>query len=172
MEITTSTYLSPVGELRLGSLEGKLCMCDFILPGHESRTVKRLENAFQAHFIDGITPVITQTCMQLDEYFAGRRSVFSIPLQLFGTPFQQQVWRILQTVGYGETISYAEEAARLGRPTAYRAVANANGANPISIIIPCHRIIASNQKLGGYGGGLDKKRFLLRLEQSIEGVRE
>jgi methylated-DNA-[protein]-cysteine S-methyltransferase len=101
---------------------------------------------------------------QLEEYFAGRREQFDIPLELSGTDFQKSVWRQLAHIPYGETVSYAELALMVGRPQAYRAVGQANGANPIPIVLPCHRVVASGGGLGGYGGGLPMKRKLLALE--------
>lgn len=102
---------------------------------------------------------------QIKEYLNGEREVFDLPLELsLGTPFQQKVWAALQKIPYGETISYAKLADNIGQPKAFRAVANANGKNPFSIIIPCHRVIASDGELGGYTGGLDKKEYLLALE--------
>jgi methylated-DNA-[protein]-cysteine S-methyltransferase len=102
---------------------------------------------------------------QLDEYFAGRRREFSLPLAPKGTEFQQTVWQALTKIPYGETISYADLARRIGKPAAVRAVGAANGQNPIPIVIPCHRVIGSNGKLVGFGGGLETKAFLLRLER-------
>ena len=104
---------------------------------------------------------------QLTEYFAGTRRTFDIPTQLQGTPFQQRVWAELTQIPFGETISYAELARRVGKPSASRAVGAANGRNPISIIVPCHRVIAADGKLTGYGGGLDNKRRLLDWERSV-----
>jgi methylated-DNA-[protein]-cysteine S-methyltransferase len=104
---------------------------------------------------------------QLEEYFAGDRREFDLPVAPPGTPFQQLVWAELQRIGYGETTTYAELAARIGRPTAIRAAGAANGANPVSIIIPCHRVIGSNGSLTGYGGGLEAKRMLLELERPL-----
>ena len=101
---------------------------------------------------------------QLTEYFVGQRSVFNLDLAPRGTEFQQRVWRALDSVRYGTTISYAELARRVGKPAAARAVGSANGRNPIGIIVPCHRVIAADGTLGGYGGGLERKRWLLRLE--------
>jgi len=101
---------------------------------------------------------------QLGEYFAGRRRRFELPLELSGTEFQRQVWGSLADIPYGSTISYAELAAMVGRPTAFRAVGQANGANPLPIVLPCHRVVASGGRIGGYGGGLDMKRRLLALE--------
>lgn len=109
--------------------------------------------------------VLREPICQLQEYFAGKREDFDLPLAPQGTPFQQQVWKQLCRIPYGETISYGELARRIGNPNASRAVGLANGSNPIPIIIPCHRVIGSNGKLTGYGGGLPIKEKLLALEQ-------
>jgi methylated-DNA-[protein]-cysteine S-methyltransferase len=101
---------------------------------------------------------------QLDEYFAGTRTDFDLPLSLHGTDFQRLVWTELTRIPYGETTSYGELARRIGRPRAMRAVGLANGRNPVSIIVPCHRVIGADGSLTGYGGGLDRKRLLLGLE--------
>jgi methylated-DNA-[protein]-cysteine S-methyltransferase len=101
---------------------------------------------------------------QLTEYFSGRRKRFDLELAPKGTPFQLAVWNELQNIGYGDTISYAELARRIGKPAAIRAVGAANGANPIPVIIPCHRVIGSNGTLTGYGGGIERKQWLLALE--------
>jgi methylated-DNA-[protein]-cysteine S-methyltransferase len=101
---------------------------------------------------------------QLDQFFAGERTRFDLPLRLDGSDFQRRVWDALQEIEYGETVSYGELASRLGRPGASRAVGLANGRNPISIVVPCHRVIGSSGSLTGYGGGVERKRFLLDLE--------
>ncbi len=102
---------------------------------------------------------------QLDDYFAGRRARFDLTLRLAGTPFQERVWRALLEIPYGETITYAGLAAEIGVPAAVRAVGAANGQNPLSIVVPCHRVVGSNGSLTGYGGGLEAKRWLLDLER-------
>lgn len=107
---------------------------------------------------------------QLEEYFAGTRTAFDLPLAPAGTPFQQRVWRALLGIGFGETVSYGEVAARIGHPGAARAVGHANGRNPIGIVIPCHRVIAAGGALGGYSAGLERKRFLLNLEARVAGA--
>ncbi len=107
---------------------------------------------------------------QLEEYFAGTRKQFDIPLALRGTPFQLEVWHALQQIPYGETRTYAGIAHAIGRPTATRAVGAANGANPIPIIVPCHRVIGSNGSLTGFGGGIDVKRRLLDLEAGVTSM--
>lgn len=109
-------------------------------------------------------PVLLEAERQLDEYFAGARTRFDLPLAFAGTDFQKQVWAALLDIPFGETRSYAQIAAVLGRPTAARAVGAANGRNPLSIVAPCHRVIGSNGDLTGFAGGLDGKRFLLALE--------
>ena len=109
--------------------------------------------------------VFAAAAAQLEEYFAGERREFDIPVVFEGTPFQQTVWRALQEIPCGETMSYRELAERIGRPSASRAVGLANGHNPISIVVPCHRVVGSNGSLTGYGGGIERKRYLLNLER-------
>lgn len=111
--------------------------------------------------------ILDETSLQLDDYFAGRRSTFDLPLDVEGTPFQQAVWAGLRAIGYGETLSYGELARRIGNPNAVRAVGLANGRNPVSIIVPCHRVIGTNGSMTGYGGGLERKVFLLDLEKQV-----
>ncbi|HEY8417219.1 MAG TPA: methylated-DNA--[protein]-cysteine S-methyltransferase [Limnochordales bacterium] len=107
---------------------------------------------------------VRQAAAQLTEYFAGRRTRFDFPLDLQGTPFQQAVWECLLSIPFGETRTYGWVAHAVGRPRAARAVGQAVGQNPVAIVVPCHRVVASGGKLGGYTGGLDIKRYLLRLE--------
>ncbi|NBY44501.1 MAG: methylated-DNA--[protein]-cysteine S-methyltransferase [Acidimicrobiia bacterium] len=109
---------------------------------------------------------LTQTERQLREYFAGKRKKFSIKLDISGTEFQESVWYALNKIGYGKTVSYAQQAKLVRKPRAFRAVGSANGKNPVAIILPCHRVVASDGTLGGYGGGLAIKRKLLALETS------
>ena len=111
------------------------------------------------------TPLLRQTAHQLDEYFQGMRRTFDVPLSPEGTEFEQIVWKALQTIPHGETRSYADIARQIGKPSACRAVGHANNQNPVSIIIPCHRVIGTNGKLTGYAGGLSIKQYLLELEQ-------
>jgi O-6-methylguanine DNA methyltransferase len=118
----------------------------------------------QESFSDPAYAIIRETCRQLDEYFAGKRREFHLPLSPQGTDFQQKVWKQLQTIPYGQTISYAQLAQAVDKPKACRAAGSANGKNPISIIIPCHRVIASDGSLGGYASGVQAKKQLLDLE--------
>ncbi|HXZ61744.1 MAG TPA: methylated-DNA--[protein]-cysteine S-methyltransferase [Acidimicrobiales bacterium] len=112
---------------------------------------------------DDVPAVLEQAARELEEYFAGARTEFGVPVELDGTPFQREVWAELTRIGYGETITYGELARRVGRPRGPRAVGQANGRNPIPIIVPCHRVVASGG-IGGYGGGVKVKRALLALE--------
>lgn len=160
-------YESPCGTLTLGSFNGKLCLGGWQAEAYRTRVAGRLKRMLHAEFREGTDPVIEEAASQLDDYFAGRRQTFSIGLLFAGTPFQQTVWSELLKIPYGETLSYGELAKRIGLPKAVRAVANANGANALSIFVPCHRVIGSDHSLTGYGGGLPAKRMLLELEHAL-----
>lgn len=120
---------------------------------------------------DGPHPVLDAAAAQLDEYFAGTRTDFDLPLAPRGTPFQCAAWDALRAIPYGRTVSYGEQAARLGAPNKARAVGAANGRNPIPIVVPCHRVIGSNGRLTGFGGGLPVKAWLLEHERRVLGER-
>ncbi|HEY1445372.1 MAG TPA: methylated-DNA--[protein]-cysteine S-methyltransferase [Acidimicrobiales bacterium] len=156
--MTTNTltvpYEAPIGRLVL-ECDGDV-LVGIWLP-NERRNVR--------NDADDVPTVLKETASQLDEYFAGERTGFDVPMELDGTDFQREVWTELTRIPYGETISYGELARRVGRPSAPRAVGQANGRNPIPVIVPCHRVLASNG-IGGYGGGLKVKRQLL----AVEGV--
>ena len=113
---------------------------------------------------ENCNPILASTIIQLDEYFSGRRKVFTIPLAAAGTEFQQRVWNQLVSIAYGDKVSYLQLSKQLGNVLAIRAVANANGKNPIPIIIPCHRVVGSKGELVGFSGGLWRKQWLLELE--------
>lgn len=165
--IRTRIYESPFGILLLGSYDDMLCLCDWLAEKHHGRVRRRLERLLNAAFEEEASPVTGEAARQLDEYFAGRRRAFDMPLLLAGTDFQVKVWNELLKIPFGETISYGDLAQRIGMPKAVRAVANANGANPLSVFVPCHRVIGGDRSLTGYGGGIEVKRRLLELE----GVR-
>jgi methylated-DNA-[protein]-cysteine S-methyltransferase len=112
-------------------------------------------------------PILAKCAAQLQEYFAGDRKDFDLPLQAEGTEFQRAAWKVLSQIPYGQTLSYAEQAGRAGSPKASRAVGSANGRNPIAIIVPCHRVIGADGSLTGFGGGIDTKRWLLTHEQKV-----
>ena len=151
---------SPLGLLSIAATSTGIAAIEF---GEMDFTA--IAKKMKLQLVYGSTPLLDNCIAQLNEYFAGKRRNFSLPLHLVGTDFQQKVWKTLMTIPYGTTISYKEEAQRAGNEKAIRAVAQANGANPIPIIIPCHRVINANGTLGGYSSGIDKKQFLLDLEQ-------
>ena len=157
MSETYTTVQSPLGELLLTAEDGVLTGLFMPAEAHEPPPGAERDDL-------GFATVRRQ----LEEYFAGRRRAFDVVVAPPGTTFQQRVWDELQRIDYGQTISYAELATRIGRPTAIRAAGAANGANPISILIPCHRVIGSDGSLTGYGGGLEAKRALLELERTPE----
>lgn len=148
----------------LGAFGDQLCLCDWRVEKHRDHVDRRLKKILNAEFEEGSSDVIEKAVWQLDEYFARKRRTFDVPLLFVGTDFQKTVWNELQAIPFGQTLSYGDMARRIGMPTAVRAVANANGANSISIFAPCHRVIGSDRSLTGYGGGLDAKRYLLALE--------
>lgn len=162
--IKIKRYESPCGVLMLGSFGDKLCLCDWQVEKHRYHVDRRLKRILRAEFKEGTSEVIGKAERQLDEFFAGQRRKFDMPLLFVGTDFQKTMWNELLKIPFGQTISYGEMARRIGMPKAVRAVANANGANSMSIFAPCHRVIGSDRSLTGYGGGLDAKRMLLELE--------
>lgn len=166
--IKIKRYESPCGTLMLGSFGDKLCLCDWQVEKHREHVDKRLKRILRAEFEEGMSDVIGEATSQLDEFFAGKRKEFTVPLLFVGTEFQKVVWNELLKIPFGQTISYGEMAQRIGMSKSVRAVANANGANSMSIFAPCHRIIGSDRSLTGYGGGLPAKKYLLELEANNE----
>lgn len=162
--IITSYYKSPIGELILGVLDDQLCIADWRYRKHRDRIDHRIQKNLESVFKVGNHPLLSETKLQLDAYFKGTRKDFDLPVLLVGTSFQKSVWRELQTISYGESCSYVSLSRKLNNEKAIRAVASANGANAISIIIPCHRVIGANGSLTGYAGGLSAKKKLLQLE--------
>ena len=153
-KIFVQHYVSPCGELLLGSLDEQLCLCNWLVEKHPGRVDRRLGERLEAEFADGATDTTREAARQL-------------PLLCAGSDFQMRVWDLLRGIPYGATLSYGEMARRLGCPTAVRAVANANGANAISLFLPCHRVVGADGSLTGFGGGLSAKRYLLELEQRV-----
>jgi methylated-DNA-[protein]-cysteine S-methyltransferase len=151
---------SPIGPLTLLAAGGQLC--GLYMNGRVPASAGPVSGGAP----DGAdAAVLARAAGQLEEYFEGARESFDLPLALRGTEFQRSVWEALLGIGYGQTLSYAQLADRIGRPTAVRAVGHANGRNPVSIIVPCHRVVGSDGSLTGYGGGVDNKRRLLGLER-------
>ena len=160
-------YQSPFGELILGSFEGKLCLCDWRYRKARRAIDSRLQKGLKAVLVEKDCPVLTTTKKQLNEYFNQQRKTFDLPTITVGTDFQKSVWQALVDVPFGNTSTYLKLAETIENKTAIRAVANANGANALSIIIPCHRIIGSNGNMVGYAGGLPAKAKLLSLENDL-----
>lgn len=161
---------TPYGELVLGAYDDKLCLCDWRYRKMRSAIDGRISRGLNAEFVEGDAPVLRETKRQLDEYFKAERKHFELPLLMVGSDFQKRVWDELLKVGYGETAIYLALAESMGNKNAVRAVASANGANAISIIVPCHRIIGSKGELVGYAGGLKTKEKLLALECGLFGL--
>jgi methylated-DNA-[protein]-cysteine S-methyltransferase len=158
VSVDTCRIASPVGPLGLATDGEALTRLEFL----DARDADATTAA------SGQSALLDEACRQLAAYFAGRLREFDLPIRLQGSPFQVRVWEQLRLIPYGTTVSYGEIAARLGMPiTASRAVGLANGANPVAIVVPCHRVIGADGKLVGYGGGLHRKRFLLDLEAPV-----
>lgn len=153
MSTHTAIVDTPIGFLGLESSDGFLTLVEFGVEGPE---------------LEPTDPVLRKTADQLAEYFAGDRTEFDLPLRPNGTAFQRQVWTALREIPFAETWSYGELARHIGQPNAFRAVGAANGQNPLPIVIPCHRVVGSNGKLTGFGGGLPRKQYLLELEAKTQ----
>jgi methylated-DNA-[protein]-cysteine S-methyltransferase len=162
MSIRYAMVDSPIGALRVAVCDGTLYQIDF--PDGPQAKHEPEPGWLHEPF------AVSEVADQLGEYFAGDRQRFEIPLASRGTPFQQAVWQALLAIPYGHTTTYGDIARRIQRPRAVRAVGAANGANPIPIVVPCHRVIGSNGTLTGFGGGLPVKRFLLELERGSRGL--
>ncbi|MBD3831081.1 MAG: methylated-DNA--[protein]-cysteine S-methyltransferase, partial [Arcobacter sp.] len=138
----------------------------YFVPFHIEAKIEVLKNSLNADVIPGNCEIFELLKIQLEEYFNKQRTTFEIPLQLIGTSFQVKCWKELLKIPYGKTLSYKEQAKNIENEKAYRAVANANSQNMIDILVPCHRVISNDGTLGGYSGGIEKKEFLLKLEQN------
>lgn len=162
--INTSIYHSPCGDLLLASIGEELCMCDWIYANRQERLLNRFCKQLQAVARMQEDATLRHVAEVLDGYFQGGGGMLDCSLRFIGTDFQQQVWNRLLRIEYGETLTYSEVAKSIGNARAVRAVAAAIGANPISIFVPCHRVVGRNGSLTGYAGGLEAKRYLLGLE--------
>jgi AraC family transcriptional regulator of adaptative response/methylated-DNA-[protein]-cysteine methyltransferase len=152
---------TPLGPMLAAARDDALCLLEFVDRRMLETQLARLGQRLGCTPVPSTNAILEQTQNELNEYFAGERETFTIPLRAAGTEFQQHVWRVLTGIPYGTTRSYGEQAKLLGQPSAVRAVARANGDNPIAIIVPCHRVVGADGKLTGYGGGLWRKRWLL-----------
>ncbi|MDA3930140.1 MAG: methylated-DNA--[protein]-cysteine S-methyltransferase [Prolixibacteraceae bacterium] len=165
--ISIENFKTPFGDLILGAFDNKLCLADWKYRKMRKAIDNRIQTYLNASHKAESSSVIEETKSQLNEYFKGERKDFDLPLLMVGSKFQKNVWDTLLQIEYGTTKSYLELSKLLQNEKAIRAVASANGANAISIIIPCHRIIGSEGKLIGYAGGLSAKKKLLELEHAI-----
>ncbi|WP_428243967.1 methylated-DNA--[protein]-cysteine S-methyltransferase [Gynuella sp.] len=165
--IIYNTLETPLGEAWIASSDAGICLLEFTDRYSEASQVQRLSKLFKCEVSKDHHPLISQAQLQLEQYFSGHRKEFDLPLDLAGTDFQRRVWHALTTIPYGITRSYLEQARTVSNDKAVRAVAKANGDNPVSIIVPCHRVIGSDGSLTGYGGGLWRKKRLLELEGCI-----
>lgn len=171
--ITTMEYQSPVGELILGEYKGKICICDWKYRKQREQIDSRVQKYAGSIFKEGSSDTLDFLANELDAYFRQQLTDFKSPTLFCGTDFQISVWEALQTIPYGKTSSYLQLSKQLGNELAIRAVASANGANALSIIVPCHRIIGSDGKLVGYAGGVEAKKKLLQLEgANVDGQLE
>ena len=152
--ITTTTFSTPLGEMFAAASKKGIVMLTFFTPFHIEAKIEILKNTLNADVIPTNSEIFEVLKIQLEEYFNKKRTTFEIPLQLVGSPFQIQCWKELLNIPYGKTVSYKEH------------IANANSQNMIAILVPCHRVISSDGKLSGYNGGVEKKEFLLKLEQN------
>jgi AraC family transcriptional regulator of adaptative response/methylated-DNA-[protein]-cysteine methyltransferase len=172
-ECATAAWLrTPLGPMIAAATRQGVCLLEFTDRRMLETQLEILARRLRLPLVPGDTEALGQLKAELAEYFAGRRRVFEVPLQVKGSPFQERVWQELVEIPYGETRSYEEIARRVGSPGAVRAVGQANGMNRIAIVLPCHRVVNKSGKLGGYGGGLWRKQRLLALEQGqpIEGL--
>lgn len=164
--IAVQSFPTPYGTLRLGAWQGHLCLCDWQYRTMRAAIDRRIQKALQAEWVEKDDPVLEETRRQLEEYFQKKRQVFDLPLLFTGTDFQKRVWEALLRIPYGSTVSYHDLAIQMANAEAVRAVAAANGANAISILVPCHRVVGSQGELTGYAGGLSAKKSLLQLEHA------
>jgi AraC family transcriptional regulator of adaptative response/methylated-DNA-[protein]-cysteine methyltransferase len=167
--ITTTNIETELGIMIAGAVDEGICLLEFSDRKMLNTEYKDLSRYFNTTIQEGESSHFLTIRKQLKEYFEGARTEFSVPLVTPGTPFQLSVWKELMKIPYGKTRSYHEQSVALGKPESIRAVANANGMNRVSIIIPCHRVIGSDGQLTGYGGGLKRKRWLLDHEKKHSG---
>ena len=163
--VVTTWIESPLGPLMTAATSEGLCLLEFTDRNRLEAQLAALQKLHRSAIVPGENAVLDQLKEELREYFAGTRREFTVPLDYRGTPFQMRVWDALRRIPYGETRSYVDLAQAIGAPNASRAVGHTNGMNRIAIVIPCHRVVNKNGELGGYGGGLWRKRLLLNLEQ-------
>lgn len=157
-------WSSPCGPMSIASLGDELVMSDWIEGWHRQTILNRFDRLLKPVWIDETTPVISEAIKELQQYFNRERTDFDLPVRLIGTPFQIKIWLALQKIPYGEIKTYGDIAQAIGQPKANRAVGGAVGQNPLSIVVPCHRVLGNRNALTGYGGGMLAKEKLLEIE--------
>jgi AraC family transcriptional regulator of adaptative response/methylated-DNA-[protein]-cysteine methyltransferase len=167
--IRFATIETPIGEMTVAATKEGICMLEFAEPSGRGADINRLAFIYNMETIHGTNRHIRALRKQLKEYFKGKRKEFSVQLFYQGSEFQKSVWQLLLKIPFGKTITYMSLAESLGNPKAIRATANATGSNPLAIVIPCHRVIGSDGNLTGYGGGLERKRWLIDHERKYSG---
>ena len=158
-------FSTPIGQMITICSEERLYLLDFTDSKYIQSNMLKLSKNYNVSYVNSCNNIVKQVIGQIEEYFAGARQTFDIPINYIGSSFQQKVLHALEQISYGQVITYKQQAESLEMPNSVRAVANANSKNLIAIIIPCHRVIGANGKLTGYAGGLDRKRYLLELER-------
>ena len=166
-DINIEYFKTPFGELILGEYDNALCLCDWRYRKMRDSIDARIKKHLKSQFVEEKSSLIQEAKMQLGQYFDGKRTEFELPLLLIGTDFQKKVWNTLLQIPYGKTLSYSKLSDILGNKKAIRAVASANGANALAIIVPCHRIIGRDGRMIGYAGGQEVKKKLLKLEKAL-----
>jgi AraC family transcriptional regulator of adaptative response/methylated-DNA-[protein]-cysteine methyltransferase len=169
--VITTAIDTPLGPMIAGATDEGVCLMEFTDRRMLTAQLQRLSRLLGQPMVPGEHRHLTQVAEELTRYFSGALTTFTTPIVYRGTPFEERVWRELTRIPYGETVSYAQLADRIASPGGQRAVGRANGLNRISIVIPCHRVVNADGKLGGYGGGLWRKHWLLELERSGRGIR-
>lgn len=169
--IVMNQITTPIGPMLTGATDEGLCLLEFVDRGRIETELKDLKRLLNADIIEGKNKHTIQAYKELEEYFTGKRKIFEVALHTPGTPFQNKVWKMLTEIPFGETRSYQEQALKIQQPNAVRAVASANGCNRIAITIPCLKVNGKVSNLVGYGGGLERKRWLLNHERQFSDIR-
>lgn len=165
--IYQSSVETPLGEMLLCATDKGIALAQFKQRKDFKHHYKKLLSHKNGEINHQPNPIIIQTTNQLEEYFGGKREAFEIEQDIVGTHFQQNVWKMLQEIPYGTTISYQEQATQMNNPLAIRAIASANGMNPLEVIIPCHRVVGKDGSMTGYSSGLQAKKWLLSMEKGV-----
>ncbi len=168
--VIIDTMDTPCGELILGTTDDKLCLCDWHKSTHRRTIDNRIQKLLMSRYMTGTTPAIEAAKQQIQEFFDGKRRKFDLDIHFIGTEFQKKVWQFISDIPYGTTVSYSQLTNMVASESDIRAVSNAVGANSLSIIIPCHRVIGSRGQLTGYAGGLTAKQYLIDLEKTFVDV--